>query len=511
TSAGYKEEFCATHLVLSHSLPGNTESKTTYLKSDDPFKLPFNDPRKWIYLKQQVYFILEQLSIIFSIETGHQFFGSALGSCSKTFKEMHAILFFSKPQRLALLVRSMWAVYDSSFWTARPLQAGGSPQKEPPKICKDPCHYEANFKKNVGVKNTTCSYGHRAGLNQIQDSFGMENRDDLLKTKELKAYQADVATVLRNGLLSIVPACDLVPGDIVEVGVGCKVPADMRVIEMLGSQLRIDQAILTGESCSVAKEVGMLILFGGINPNTKRKQDVLQQFWTSTSYNADSRGNPCEFSVEDFNRDDLESYVESSPLILGWAPTTWLKELGMREIITKPDVNIIAIFEDEITTKPDTNTSANQDILSFEGRKIFQYYHENTIVKENTSNQGHKIQNECCLDEREIISVEFQRACSNINHHHITNLTLVEHAHITSLVICLVKSEVLVEEHAAQIKCVLGSQCCLDEREIISAEFQRACSDINHDCITNLTLAEHELEVSDGGVVGMPRKESFQD
>jgi Ca2+ transporting ATPase len=76
--------------------------------------------------------------------------------------------------------------------------------------------------------------------------------------EELKAYQADVATVLRNGLLSIIPASDLVPGDIVEVGVGCKVPADMRVIKMFGNQLRIDQAILTGESCSVGKEVGVV-------------------------------------------------------------------------------------------------------------------------------------------------------------------------------------------------------------------------------------------------------------
>lgn len=75
--------------------------------------------------------------------------------------------------------------------------------------------------------------------------------------EELKAYQADVATVLRNGLLSIIPASDLVPGDIVEVGVGCKVPADMRVIKMFGNQLRVDQAILTGESCSVGKEVGV--------------------------------------------------------------------------------------------------------------------------------------------------------------------------------------------------------------------------------------------------------------
>ncbi|KAK4478314.1 hypothetical protein RD792_017603 [Penstemon davidsonii] len=73
--------------------------------------------------------------------------------------------------------------------------------------------------------------------------------------EELRAYQADVATVMRNGCFSILPAADLVPGDIVEVSVGCKVPADMRMIEMLSDQLRVDQAILTGESSSVGKEL----------------------------------------------------------------------------------------------------------------------------------------------------------------------------------------------------------------------------------------------------------------
>lgn len=73
--------------------------------------------------------------------------------------------------------------------------------------------------------------------------------------EELRAYQADVATVLRNGCFSILPATELVPGDVVEVVVGCKIPADMRMIEMLSDQLRVDQAILTGESCSVDKEI----------------------------------------------------------------------------------------------------------------------------------------------------------------------------------------------------------------------------------------------------------------
>ncbi|KAI5655174.1 hypothetical protein M9H77_32361 [Catharanthus roseus] len=82
--------------------------------------------------------------------------------------------------------------------------------------------------------------------------------------EELRAYQADVATVLRNGCFSILPATDLVPGDIVEVSVGCKIPADMRMIEMLSDQLRVDQAILTGESCSVEKEVDAAITMNAV-------------------------------------------------------------------------------------------------------------------------------------------------------------------------------------------------------------------------------------------------------
>ncbi|QDZ17928.1 calcium-translocating P-type ATPase [Chloropicon primus] len=72
--------------------------------------------------------------------------------------------------------------------------------------------------------------------------------------EELKAFEAENATVLRKGRLSIVDASDLVPGDIVELSVGCRVPADLRIIELLSSTLRVDQALLTGESISVEKD-----------------------------------------------------------------------------------------------------------------------------------------------------------------------------------------------------------------------------------------------------------------
>ena len=75
--------------------------------------------------------------------------------------------------------------------------------------------------------------------------------------EELKSYQADVATVLRAGRLKVAPATELVPGDVIEIAVGNKVPADARLID-LGSGsgvLRVDQSILTGESGSVEKEL----------------------------------------------------------------------------------------------------------------------------------------------------------------------------------------------------------------------------------------------------------------
>merc|ERR1719450_1742157 len=50
-----------------------------------------------------------------------------------------------------------------------------------------------------------------------------------------------------------VRAKEIVPGDIVEVSVGDKIPADIRIIAIMSTTLRIDQSILTGESVSVIK------------------------------------------------------------------------------------------------------------------------------------------------------------------------------------------------------------------------------------------------------------------
>ena len=59
------------------------------------------------------------------------------------------------------------------------------------------------------------------------------------------------ARVRRGGQWRSIPAEDLVPGDIVEVRAGDRVPADIRLLETHG--LRVDQAALTGESMPVGK------------------------------------------------------------------------------------------------------------------------------------------------------------------------------------------------------------------------------------------------------------------
>jgi Ca2+-transporting ATPase len=71
----------------------------------------------------------------------------------------------------------------------------------------------------------------------------------------LKKLAPDHAFVLRGGEWKQIDAEEIVPGDIVEVKVGDKVPADIRVIKLKTTTLKIEQSQLTGESQSVAKEV----------------------------------------------------------------------------------------------------------------------------------------------------------------------------------------------------------------------------------------------------------------
>lgn len=159
--------------------------------------------------------------------------------------------------------------------------------------------------------------------------------------EELRAYQADVATVLRNGCFSIIPATDLVPGDIVEVCVGCKIPADLRMIELLSDQLRIDQAILTGESCSVEKELAVTIaanavyqdktniLFSGTIAVAGRARAVVIGIGTNTAMgsirdsmlNTEEEATPLKKKLDEFG-------TVLAKIIAGICVLVWIVNIG---------------------------------------------------------------------------------------------------------------------------------------------------------------------------------------
>ena len=65
------------------------------------------------------------------------------------------------------------------------------------------------------------------------------------------------ATVLRDGRPRMLPAEELVPGDVVLVQSGDRIPADLRLIHV--KNLRVEEAALTGESVSVDKHTEPVI------------------------------------------------------------------------------------------------------------------------------------------------------------------------------------------------------------------------------------------------------------
>ncbi|MDI6896594.1 plasma-membrane proton-efflux P-type ATPase [Methanocella conradii] len=69
------------------------------------------------------------------------------------------------------------------------------------------------------------------------------------------------ARVLRDGGWSIVPARELVPGDVVRVRAGDFVPADVKIID---GEVEVDQSALTGESLPAGKKAGDILYSGSL-------------------------------------------------------------------------------------------------------------------------------------------------------------------------------------------------------------------------------------------------------
>ncbi|POM66081.1 Calcium-transporting ATPase 1, endoplasmic reticulum-type [Phytophthora palmivora] len=93
-------------------------------------------------------------------------------------------------------------------------------------------------------------------LNAIVGVWQESNAEAALEA--LKDLQPENARVMRDGEMVTLPARELVPGDVVEIRVGDKVPADLRLLSMKTTAIRVEQAQMTGESTSVNKDIDAL-------------------------------------------------------------------------------------------------------------------------------------------------------------------------------------------------------------------------------------------------------------
>lgn len=93
----------------------------------------------------------------------------------------------------------------------------------------------------------------------------------------LQEYSANEAKVVRDGAIHRIKAEELVPGDIISVAVGDRVPADCRLLTIQSNSFRVDQAILTGESQSVSKTTN------AIQDPQAVKQDQINLIFSGTT------------------------------------------------------------------------------------------------------------------------------------------------------------------------------------------------------------------------------------
>ena len=93
----------------------------------------------------------------------------------------------------------------------------------------------------------------------------------------LKELSAPQARVLRGGELQVIPAVQVVPGDLLVLETGDRVPADARLVEAEG--LEVDESPLTGESLPVAKETAPL---QEENPGLGERRNMVQAGTTIT-------------------------------------------------------------------------------------------------------------------------------------------------------------------------------------------------------------------------------------
>jgi len=89
----------------------------------------------------------------------------------------------------------------------------------------------------------------------------LEERKASRAVDELKTKLQIQARTLRDGVWTLVPARELVPGDVLRIRSGDFIPADLKI---LNGALSVDQSALTGESLPLERKTGDLVYAGSV-------------------------------------------------------------------------------------------------------------------------------------------------------------------------------------------------------------------------------------------------------
>jgi len=111
------------------------------------------------------------------------------------------------------------------------------------------------------------------GLLTLNAVIGFHHTRGSLKTLELlKKRLAVKAKILRNGEWVVRDAREIVPGDIIQVGLGDLVPADAKIV---AGEVSVDQSALTGESLPVTTQQSGILYSSSIIKRGEAKALVL--------------------------------------------------------------------------------------------------------------------------------------------------------------------------------------------------------------------------------------------
>jgi Cd2+/Zn2+-exporting ATPase len=171
--------------------------------------------------------------------------------------------------------------------------------------------------------------------------------------RSLMSLSPDTAAVLRDGRETVMLAADVVPGDLITVRPGERVPLDGIVID---GRSTVDEAPVTGESARVSKTEGNTVYAGSLNGTSALRLRTTRGAGESTIAHilllveqAQERRAPVQRSVDRFARVYTPAVLILAflvalvpPLLLGASFESWLYRSLVLLVIACPCALVIA-------------------------------------------------------------------------------------------------------------------------------------------------------------------------